>query len=158
MQTKILEEILAGLPSLNKKWKLFLQNLRTRKHLHFHQQKQLICRKWFRSLKRWKRKRMQMKQNPSLLFCPNQPQQLTEKYPRSPSTHSRRTEAWFTSVTFPVGSTKTRWVSSLGSLVLYVTNIRLGRYKGTGRSCGYACVEFKYKEVATVSHNNFQNH
>ena len=80
MQTKILEEILAGLPSLNKKWKLFLQNLRTRKHLHFHQQKQiLICRKWFRSLKRWKRKRMQMKQNPSLLFCPYRTQQLTER-------------------------------------------------------------------------------
>ena len=31
-----------------------------------------------------------------------------------------------------------------------VTNLRLGRSKRTGRSCGFAFVEFKYKEVATV--------
>ena len=32
-----------------------------------------------------------------------------------------------------------------------VTNLRLGRSKKTGRSCGFAFVEFKYKEVAKVS-------
>merc|ERR1712240_643232 len=30
-----------------------------------------------------------------------------------------------------------------------VTNLRLARSKKTGKSCGYAFVEFKYKEVAT---------
>ena len=31
-----------------------------------------------------------------------------------------------------------------------VTNLRLGRSKKTGKSCGYAFVEFKYPEVAKV--------
>merc|ERR1719442_159719 len=31
-----------------------------------------------------------------------------------------------------------------------VTNLRLGRSKKTGKSCGYAFVEFKYPEVAKI--------
>ena len=31
-----------------------------------------------------------------------------------------------------------------------VTNLRLGRSKKTGKSCGFAFVEFKYLEVAKV--------
>jgi len=39
-----------------------------------------------------------------------------------------------------------------------VTNLRLGRSKRTGRSCGYAFVEFKYKEVATVVSETMNNY
>merc|ERR1712032_306695 len=34
-----------------------------------------------------------------------------------------------------------------------VTNLRLGRSKKTGRSCGFAFVEFKYREVAESMNN-----
>ena len=33
-----------------------------------------------------------------------------------------------------------------------VTNLRLGRSKKTGKSCGFAFVEFKYMEVAKVNY------
>jgi len=39
-----------------------------------------------------------------------------------------------------------------------VTNLRLGRSKKTGRSCGYAFVEFKYKEVAKVVSETMNNY
>jgi len=39
-----------------------------------------------------------------------------------------------------------------------VTNLRLGRSKRTGRSCGFAFVEFKYKEVATVVSETMNNY
>lgn len=39
-----------------------------------------------------------------------------------------------------------------------VTNLRLGRSKKTGRSCGYAFVEFKYKEVANVVSETMNNY
>jgi len=39
-----------------------------------------------------------------------------------------------------------------------VTNLRLGRSKRTGRSCGFAFVEFKYKEVAQVVSETMNNY
>jgi len=39
-----------------------------------------------------------------------------------------------------------------------VTNLRLGRSKRTGRSCGYAFVEFKYHEVAKVVSETMNNY
>merc|ERR1712240_259864 len=39
-----------------------------------------------------------------------------------------------------------------------VTNLRLARSKKTGKSCGYAFVEFKYKEVATVVAETMNNY
>lgn len=39
-----------------------------------------------------------------------------------------------------------------------VTNLRLGRSKKTGRSCGFAFVEFKYREVATVVAESMNNY
>jgi len=39
-----------------------------------------------------------------------------------------------------------------------VTNLRLGRSKRTGKSCGYAFVEFKYKEVAKVVSETMNNY
>eukprot|EP00092_Neocalanus_flemingeri_P007620 GFUD01008223.1.p1 GENE.GFUD01008223.1~~GFUD01008223.1.p1 ORF type:complete len:324 (+),score=109.21 GFUD01008223.1:75-974(+) len=39
-----------------------------------------------------------------------------------------------------------------------VTNLRLGRSKRTGKSCGYAFVEFKYKEVAQVVSETMNNY
>jgi len=39
-----------------------------------------------------------------------------------------------------------------------VTNLRLGRSKKTGRSCGYAFVEFKYREVAKVVSETMNNY
>jgi len=39
-----------------------------------------------------------------------------------------------------------------------VTNLRLGRSKKTGRSCGYAFVQFKYKEVAQVVSETMNNY
>jgi len=39
-----------------------------------------------------------------------------------------------------------------------VTNLRLGRSKKTGRSCGFAFVEFKYREVATVVAETMNNY
>lgn len=39
-----------------------------------------------------------------------------------------------------------------------VTNLRLGRSKRTGRSCGFAFVEFKYKEVAKVVSETMNNY
>jgi len=39
-----------------------------------------------------------------------------------------------------------------------VTNLRLGRSKKTGRSCGYAFAEFKYKEVAKVVSETMNNY
>jgi len=39
-----------------------------------------------------------------------------------------------------------------------VTNLRLGRSKKTGRSCGFAFVEFKYREVAEVVAESMNNY
>jgi len=39
-----------------------------------------------------------------------------------------------------------------------VTNLRLGRSRKTGRSCGFAFVEFKYKEVAKVVSETMNNY
>merc|ERR1719320_360270 len=39
-----------------------------------------------------------------------------------------------------------------------VTNLRLGRSKKTGRSCGFASVEFKYREVAEVVAESMNNY
>jgi len=39
-----------------------------------------------------------------------------------------------------------------------VTNLRLARSKKTGKSCGFAFVEFKYKEVATVVAETMNNY
>merc|ERR1711936_1007941 len=39
-----------------------------------------------------------------------------------------------------------------------VTNLRLGRSKKTGRSCGYAFVQFKYREVAEVVAESMNNY
>merc|ERR1711936_1153011 len=39
-----------------------------------------------------------------------------------------------------------------------VTNLRLGRSKKTGRSCGYAFVQFKYREVAQVVSETMNNY
>merc|ERR1712080_515922 len=39
-----------------------------------------------------------------------------------------------------------------------VTNLRLGRSKKRGRSCGFAFVEFKYREVATVVADTMNNY
>jgi len=39
-----------------------------------------------------------------------------------------------------------------------VTNLRLGRSKKTGKSCGFAFVEFKYREVATVVAETMNNY
>jgi len=39
-----------------------------------------------------------------------------------------------------------------------VTNLRLGRSKKTGKSCGYAFVEFKYLEVATIVSESMNNY
>jgi len=39
-----------------------------------------------------------------------------------------------------------------------VTNLRLGRSKRTGKSCGFAFVEFKYKEVAKVVSETMNNY
>merc|ERR1712071_208625 len=39
-----------------------------------------------------------------------------------------------------------------------VTNLRLARSKKTGRSCGFAFVEFKYREVATVVAESMNNY
>jgi len=39
-----------------------------------------------------------------------------------------------------------------------VTNLRLGRSKKTGRSCGFAFVEFKYQEVAKVVAETMNNY
>lgn len=39
-----------------------------------------------------------------------------------------------------------------------VTNLRLGRSKKTGKSCGYAFVEFKYMEVAKVVSETMNNY
>jgi len=39
-----------------------------------------------------------------------------------------------------------------------VTNLRLGRSKKSGRSCGYAFVQFKYREVAQVVSETMNNY
>jgi len=39
-----------------------------------------------------------------------------------------------------------------------VTNLRLGRSKKTGKSCGFAFVEFKYLEVATIVSESMNNY
>merc|ERR1719442_24228 len=39
-----------------------------------------------------------------------------------------------------------------------VTNLRLGRSKKTGKSCGYAFVEFKYPEVAKIVSESMNNY
>merc|ERR1712059_192930 len=39
-----------------------------------------------------------------------------------------------------------------------VTNLRLGRSKKSGKSCGFAFVEFKYREVAQVVAETMNNY